>query len=462
AELAVTKQQLREGGARMRFEELGLQTGEIKTAGFIAFEAEAQKLNTILQEIDTELGPLRITSKKVGLEFHVQQHSPQTCGILKGISWNEVYARHDPLRDQWQACYQIYKTQLIRYQPAYDMGPAAQVSQLSVILNWVRASQRLIVLEVQQGNLEQALEYLVKVKKVHKQLAGERPYNLIEGLVEITVDGIILAAERQILESPNLNLKTWTSLYELLDHPNALRLLSQSMEGDRIVFTEYIWEQISRSQTQRTQLIAQLGYLDSTGKLSSYILNEHVYAAIYYTLFKDYDHSYYVKSLWTIESMAIATIEGKEPIISQMKQDMDQILLIEKPQNLLDQIKYTFSSLSLPGVELVIRKMVCIETYQRQLHIAMLLKQYHFENKRYPEHLYDIPTIGELNLSDPITLEPMQYRLEQDGSYTLYSVGMNGLDDAAVHLPLGEKNQDGIRIKDDTAPDWIWPKMVTD
>jgi len=58
---------------------------------------------------------------------------------------------------------------------------------------------------------------------------------------------------------------------------------------------------------------------------------------------------------------------------------------------------------------------------------------------------------GQLPL-DVITGKPMQYKVTEDGQFTLYSVGWNEKDDGGKVV----LNQEGNGT-DPTQGDWVWP-----
>ena len=59
---------------------------------------------------------------------------------------------------------------------------------------------------------------------------------------------------------------------------------------------------------------------------------------------------------------------------------------------------------------------------------------------------------------DPISGSPLRYARAADGTFKLYSVGLDGLDDGrTLVLPEGGRSDERIRGPVVTAGDWIWP-----
>ncbi len=461
AELAAIQSQLRAEGARITFEDLDIEEGEVKTKAFIAFGEEVKILNSNLSKINEQVGDLIISAKKVGLEFHVQKHTPQQFGIAENTNWDQVYAEHQPLREQWELCYEYFQKNNVRYQPAYETGPAAQVPQVSILLNWAKSAQRLVLLEVQRGNLKTALNYLDEYNQVHRRLMGDRVYSLIEALVDVAADGIMLAARRQILNSPDLDKRSLTQLRDLTPQARSLELLQQSIEGERILFGGWIWERVEHSHYDAAQVFAGIVWLDTSTELLSPSLADHFQAMLYRAVFIDYDHAFYLNTLWSTEKLALDVLNNSKSYFQESEDVLQIFHHVESAAGSWQQMRLLFTSLAIPAIDGCIEKMIFFEVFQRQMNISLYLEEYHLQNQAYPRTLAELPISSDIDLRDPITLESMKYKLEDNGSYTLYSIGLNAEDDGAPHLPFG-KNEEGIRIKEDTAPDWIWPKVLTE
>ncbi len=78
------------------------------------------------------------------------------------------------------------------------------------------------------------------------------------------------------------------------------------------------------------------------------------------------------------------------------------------------------------------------ETRRRATLTVANLMAYRQQNGEFPETL---DALGKGNLtSDPWSGQPFAYRRDQNGNFTLYSLGKNAVDDGSVHDPKGESN----------------------
>ncbi|HPY30305.1 MAG TPA: hypothetical protein PLT00_09860 [Verrucomicrobiota bacterium] len=105
-----------------------------------------------------------------------------------------------------------------------------------------------------------------------------------------------------------------------------------------------------------------------------------------------------------------------------------------------------------------VRRSMRAET-DRALCIAAIALQRHFiRHGNYPNQLEAL--VPEFLSSVPVDYmdgQPIKYRLNPDGSFTLYSVGEDGKDDGGdMSLPEGSKSRDLWRRKD-----YVWPAPAT-
>jgi hypothetical protein len=96
----------------------------------------------------------------------------------------------------------------------------------------------------------------------------------------------------------------------------------------------------------------------------------------------------------------------------------------------------------------------------RQLVIgAIALKRYQLRHGRFPAHLGDItPEFASATPLDPADGKPLRYRLNSDGTYTLYSVGEDQKDDGGNPAPLSPSKSTSWLL----GRDWVWPQPATD
>lgn len=96
------------------------------------------------------------------------------------------------------------------------------------------------------------------------------------------------------------------------------------------------------------------------------------------------------------------------------------------------------------------------QTLQTSAAIACAVERYYLKRGSYPdtldalvpEFLKEIPT-------DPMDLKPMRYRRTDTGSFIVWSVGENGIDDGGVSRR--KKGGSSGKKAATEIPDWVWP-----
>jgi hypothetical protein len=103
------------------------------------------------------------------------------------------------------------------------------------------------------------------------------------------------------------------------------------------------------------------------------------------------------------------------------------------------------------------RKLVHTEALTAQAVIACALERHRIEKGEYPETLDPLKRADGSPLPpDIMTSQPMRYRREANGRYTLWSVGFDGKDDNGKRN-LDPANPEAARFyKADYVGDWVW------
>jgi hypothetical protein len=90
---------------------------------------------------------------------------------------------------------------------------------------------------------------------------------------------------------------------------------------------------------------------------------------------------------------------------------------------------------------------------------AIALKRYQMKHGNYPAQLSDMtPDFASSVPFDPADGKPLRYRLNSDGTYTLYSIGDDEKDDGGNPLPATASNSKYWQ----QGRDWVWPQPATE
>ena len=110
----------------------------------------------------------------------------------------------------------------------------------------------------------------------------------------------------------------------------------------------------------------------------------------------------------------------------------------------------------------LLRQTMTAEVTQKMTVTAIALKRYQLKHGAYPPDLNAlVPEFVPAVPLDPMDGQPLRYRPNSDGTFTLYSIGYNGKDDGgnpALNTPIEDSNYYWLNPH---ALDWVWPQPAT-
>ena len=111
----------------------------------------------------------------------------------------------------------------------------------------------------------------------------------------------------------------------------------------------------------------------------------------------------------------------------------------------------------------VVRKIMRVEVAKQMTITAIALKRYQLKHGNYPADLNSLaPDFLPAVPIDPVDGQPLRYRPNANGTFLLYSVGENGVDDggdASLEKGITSLYYSWQNIH---ALDWVWPQPATE
>ena len=124
----------------------------------------------------------------------------------------------------------------------------------------------------------------------------------------------------------------------------------------------------------------------------------------------------------------------------------------------LGKYRHLFSALAIPNFKRAFEVAVQRETERRMTITAIALKRFQLRSGHHPAALGElIPQFLAAELFDPWSGRRFHYRLNTDGTFTLYSVGMDGRNDGGDPTPAKSTNAPPDMW---TGKDAVWPTPV--
>jgi hypothetical protein len=122
---------------------------------------------------------------------------------------------------------------------------------------------------------------------------------------------------------------------------------------------------------------------------------------------------------------------------------------------------YVISS-SMKAFETAFDKVMKVEATKQLTITAIALKRFQLKHGSYPAQLAELaPEFLSPVPLDPVDGQPLRYRRNTDGTFTLYSIGENGKDDGGNPSLKEDAKSKSLQWQHSDALDWVWPQPAT-
>jgi hypothetical protein len=127
----------------------------------------------------------------------------------------------------------------------------------------------------------------------------------------------------------------------------------------------------------------------------------------------------------------------------------------------MPDLRWLFSE-SITGLGSSFHRAIVAETSRRVVITAIALKRFQLQNGIFPEKLSELtPEFLSSVPLDPIDGKPLRYKKNSDGTFLLYSIGDNDVDDGGdPTYPTGVTGS-SFYWQNYHARDWVWPQPAT-
>lgn len=187
------------------------------------------------------------------------------------------------------------------------------------------------------------------------------------------------------------------------------------------------------------------------------IVSKEMYCRIWRFAWSHQDEQHYLKGMQRLIEISRAT--------ARVEPHTNTSLALERfdsdfwPETLYGKLRFQMSSHALASIAKALQRAMRAETERSVCVCAIALKRYSLRYGKFPDTLDAL--VPEFLSSVPIDYmdgKPLRYRLNADGSFTLYSVGEDGKDDGGDTALLPDRTS--TRNLWDRK-DFVWPSPAT-
>ena len=292
---------------------------------------------------------------------------------------------------------------------------------------------------------------------------------LISELVRIAIAQITLASNWELLQSTNL---TDEQLSNLQNHWSRLEFIHAY---ERAVALERAVDKIEVANMRDTSLQSYFGSFNDIGLIDAdkgllTDLKIRCKCALWRYWWSYPDELLYLQGLQAlIEASRQAKTNFSMFTANKWIDNRYEELGIKSDDDeefwFADPAKANFHNIisaSAVAFKTAFKKLAKVEASRQMIMTAIALKRFQLKHGAFPEKLSELtPEFLASVPLDTVDGQPLRYRRNANGTFLLYSVGANGVDDGGN--PALEKGvmSSGFGWQNPHALDWVWPQPAT-
>ena len=390
-------------------------------------------------------------------------------------SWETIQAATEQNKEAWELFDQILQRPEMDFHTCYENGfYGTNFFRTLHLAEMKRSAQRLngvAVVDLHDGNSEAAVgKNAVSLTLIH---AAQGQRLIISELVRIACASIAQGATWEILQSPNVTdaqlvmLQTnWTRLDFLKGYKDALNM--ERIVGDIELAR---WRDSSREMDKLFELFENAS--KTMGNYKEPTLLQKANAARqrfqwrYWWSYSDKLRSLKGYAALLEAARQAETSRAFQPALKQQESRLNDLGI----GTLKDFTESVFSgethlesmlSESIQSMGKVFKKVMIAEGARQMTITAIALKRFQLKHGSFPQQLAELtPEFLASVPLDPVDGQPLRYRLNADGSFTLYSVAENGKDDGGDPAMDPGAQSASFQWQNAHALDWVWPQPAT-
>lgn len=352
---------------------------------------------------------------------------------------------------------------VLNFSQGYKM-PVTHLAPVKALSIWFGAR---IQLNLHQGQTHAALEDLLAEARLPQLMAKDRI--AISGMFSIAIAAIARADVWEALQSEGWQDQELAALQSAWESQTFATNMVEALEGE-IRYADASYDLMRKSNYETISLIYGMEEIFGSveperplwkkvlrqlagGDPAADFLRKNLYCRIWRFAWLDQEELRYLQQLRKLLEFAHnATAEKSLAAVHS-----DKALYAERciEQGAYDRLRYPTmkgGNLTLSGF---VDKAMRAETERSMVISAIALKRYFLQQKAWPTSLNEL--MPKLLSSVPVDYmdgHPLKYRLNPDSKYTLYSVGLNFIDDRG-DSSLSEETRSSRNLWD--RKDFIWP-----
>ena len=356
----------------------------------------------------------------------------------------------------------------------YQDGFSAPLPHLGPLKGAIQVLRTATLLDLHEGRLEEALENLLAARAVLD--IQRREGVLINQLVRMAIGSISLGAVWQALQADGWSDAQLARLQAAWQEPGFIAGMAAGLRMERAVAASYFSAgRMTHAELASTfEMVAPFG--GSGGALGEEVgwltplleaggrLRRGVFVEVWRFAWRSQDQVFHHRALQSALDAAGAVLLDHDARGLRFDSEPHDTSLPARfwpppleQMGLYDRLRHWLSMTTLAATDTALQKASQVECHAGLTVAAIALHRYRLRHGRWPEQLAAlVPEFLPAVPRDWMDGNPLRYRLDADGSFTLYSVGSNGVDEGGDPRP--EKGDSHYLLH---GRDVVWPQPAT-
>jgi hypothetical protein len=390
-------------------------------------------------------------------------------------TWEGFAREFASVREQLPAARAALTNPVPRLVLDYSQGFNTLLPHLAPIKAFCQTLRRATLLDLREGNLEAALENLLTAKAL---LDLQRHEGLIiSQLVRSAIGAINLDAIWQALQAEGWTDAQLACLQAAWQEPEFIAGMADGLRHERAVvawhFTDrrlkhaellFVFEMAAPFGDDSERLAPDIPLLEPL--LAAFQrARRSVFVEVWRFTWAAQDLAFHHRRLQQALDAAARAVRERSAAGFLKPEASGQVAILDwlagpdlQELNFQDKLRHWFSLTSLAVTDNALRKAAEADCHAQLAVAAIALKRHHLRHGRWPDKLADlVPAFLPETPRDWMDGQPLRYRLNGDGSFTLYSVGWDGRDDGGDPRPENDKRPTMMRGRD-----IVWPQPANE
>lgn len=397
------------------------------------------------------------------------------------IAWHQAEVRDSSQTNQWQDVRDALNSRLpaidfyhlsagkerLQFDLDFSRGFSLLLPHLARVKHSTLIMSAAVLCDLQEGNTDSA------VTNLHDALVLVRIWDreplLISQLVRFAMVQILYSTQWELLKATNLSDSQLALLQTDWERMNLLDPAEDAFVGERVLGSLTVAQFRTSNAPPDFTFGAGSGSWGSSGDWWE-DLKDHgreVRDKMNFVLWKSswsYDDELLLLKSSQVTASALRQVRTNgfyKDAIETSDREVQTMLATFQRENririwMADSMADIWSSPEMLPKSLI--KLMTTEAAKQLAITAIALKRFELKHKQLPTHLDElVPDFVKTVPRDPVDGQPLRYRLNNDHSFTLYSIGENGIDDggSATNAKASKSFswQRGV--------DWVWPQPAT-